>query len=320
LERAIGRSNSVVEVLLSTFNGESYLLQQIDSIRNQVGVETRVVVSDDGSTDQTIFLLDEYKKQNPYCSIEVFRGPQNGFAQNFLSLIYRASLEANFYAFCDQDDIWDPEKLNAAISYIEAAQLDSNIPALYVSNVRIMNSLSTGQNTRLFTKIDQPEIRRLATGNIAPGFTFVMNRALLQLLRKSNFLPVPAHDWYTILVATTCGGKVLVDQSTYSAYRQHSLNHIGASRSLLASLNRLFSGQYIENVFQMELALKEFEPFMTNEGKDLLAFYNALHLGYFRRICALVSFRPKRSSFVESAVFWGFLAFVPFVLRKRRFR
>ena len=102
-------------ILLSTYNGQQYLPELLDSVENQTGVEKEIIVRDDGSQDQTLNILQKYKKQ--YENIEIHSSTNIGACKSFLSLIQLAKEKDNYdyAAFCDQDDVWLPQKLSAAI-------------------------------------------------------------------------------------------------------------------------------------------------------------------------------------------------------------
>ncbi len=108
-----------VAILMGTFNGEKFLREQLDSIATQTHQNWVVVASDDGSCDATLEILRDYQKRWGPERIEIRNGPQKGFAQNFLSMACDPRIKADFYAFCDQDDVWLPEKLAVAIDHIE---------------------------------------------------------------------------------------------------------------------------------------------------------------------------------------------------------
>jgi rhamnosyltransferase len=120
-------------VLLSTYNGEAYLREQIDSILAQIDVSVELIIRDDGSKDSTVKIINEYKNQ--YVNVLILDSYKNlGPANSFMELLY-ASGDADYYAFAEQDDIWLPEKLSKAIGIIEHKNIDgSSSPVLYASN------------------------------------------------------------------------------------------------------------------------------------------------------------------------------------------
>ena len=96
-----------VRVLLSTYNGETYLREQIDSLIKQIGLVVKIAVRDDGSTDATLDILEEYRKKG---LLEYFAEENVGYRKSFLTLSSYFVGKADYYAFCDQDDVWKPNK------------------------------------------------------------------------------------------------------------------------------------------------------------------------------------------------------------------
>ena len=121
-----------VQVLLSAYNGEKYIQEQIDSILNQSNVEVSLLIRNDGSTDDTRKILDSQSTQNIKC----INDKNIGLVRSFVELINQAD-EAEYYAFSDQDDVWDNDKLCSAISMLEDYK---NMPAVYSSNARLVDS------------------------------------------------------------------------------------------------------------------------------------------------------------------------------------
>ena len=115
-------NNPEVLVLLSSYNGEKYIKEQIDSILTQKNITVKLFIRDDGSTDATRNILKEYEK---YSNCVVVFGDNIGAANSFLWLIQNAH-SSGYYAFSDQDDIWDRDKLSSAISIIKST--GSTIP------------------------------------------------------------------------------------------------------------------------------------------------------------------------------------------------
>ncbi len=122
-----------VVVLMSTYNGEKYLREQIDSILGQRDVEVSLLVRDDGSTDATLAILDEYKTSGV---LDYYCGSNIGPARSFMHLLQNAP-ESDFYAFSDQDDIWMDDKLLAATSTLKGHESE---PALYFSQTQLVDA------------------------------------------------------------------------------------------------------------------------------------------------------------------------------------
>lgn len=170
-----------VLVLMSTYNGEKYLREQLDSIFYQKNVEVKVLVRDDGSKDGTINILDEYSKYNHLFYI---KSENINWMHSFWVLVNMAN-GFDYYAFSDQDDIWDEDKLFRAVLKLEKY---GNTPVIYCANQRIvdkdMNILTHTEDTvdiSNFTILDF-----LVHGNVFRGCTEVWNIALQQYVLTKN--------------------------------------------------------------------------------------------------------------------------------------
>ena len=104
-------------ILMSTYNGEKFINEQLQSIENQTHKNWRVVISDDGSSDNTIAIAKQFQEKWGNNRLEIRTGPQQGFCLNFLSMACDTNIKADLYAFSDQDDVWMKEKLERAIHY-----------------------------------------------------------------------------------------------------------------------------------------------------------------------------------------------------------
>lgn len=217
-----------VLILMSTYNGEKYLKTQIDSLLAQTNVNVSIVVRDDGSTDGTISILNEYKKRN---ALEWYSGKNMGPAGSFLDLIYNAPLGYDYYAFCDQDDYWMEEKLYNAVTQLENYYAR---PALYHCELEIvdedLNYIRTTHNSKKTEYIDQT----LMVFYI-PGCTMVFNNCLLEIVQKKipRFDLITMHDCWMYYICLGIGGQIISDCKAYIKYRQHGNNAIGASRITL---------------------------------------------------------------------------------------
>lgn len=212
-----------VVVLMSSFNGQEFIQEQIESILHQKNADIYLIIRDDGSTDNTLSILRNYQNNYPE-KIEVIEGTNIGWRESFFKLIsYAGERYANsdYFAFADQDDIWLPVKIEKAIEKLNG---NRSIPSLYCSNLLYYKD---GRNYGPIRKgsIDVTYKKSLVR-NQATGCTVIFNRKLLQqLITGLPEIPI-AHDYWTYLVACLCG-KVVVDNEAYILYRQHNNNQIG---------------------------------------------------------------------------------------------
>lgn len=211
--------------MLCTYQGQRYLEEQMDSFGAQLHRNWEVWASDDGSTDDTQVILEKYKKNWPDGRLSIRIGPGKGFVANFLSLTCDPCIGADYYAYSDQDDIWEPRKLARAVEWLKS--VPENIPALYCSRSRLVdaNNKEIGLSP-LFRK--PPSFANALMQNIGGGNTMVFNTAARNLLLEAGGdCSVVSHDWWVYMLVTGCGGKVFYDSLPFLRYRQHDENVVG---------------------------------------------------------------------------------------------
>jgi glycosyltransferase involved in cell wall biosynthesis len=228
----------LITILLATYNGQRHLVEQLDSIFQQTHQHLKVVASDDGSTDRTLEILQQYP-------IQIHAGPGQGFAANFLYLIELVDDSSDYYAFSDQDDVWDLDKLQRSIDFL--ASIKQTEPALYCGRTLFVNeNLECIRPSPLFKK--PSGFLNALVQNIAGGNTMVFNRAAFNLLRQTkNKAAIVSHDWWAYILISGAGGHVFYDPIPSLRYRQHQNNLIGSNHSWLDRFYRirsLFQGQH----------------------------------------------------------------------------
>jgi rhamnosyltransferase len=207
---------------MSTYNGEKFLLEQIDSIFTQkTNAEISLYVRDDGSNDRTIEILEKYKKQNNV-DIEIYQGANAGPADSFLDAIRKCPI-ADYYAFCDQDDVWEDNKLSVALDEIG----EDEKPCLWISNYAVVNTDLQIIIPKAITTPCTDDLRVIFYNNV-PGCVMVFNRQLLYALRKMDIDAIRMHDIMALNIALICG-KVKFHQESLIKYRQHGNNAVGFS-------------------------------------------------------------------------------------------
>lgn len=283
---SVYREKDLVAILLCTFNGEKFLQQQLDSLSQQTHTRWVLHASDDGSTDQTWHILEAYQRARPNGQVYLYRGPQKGFAHHFLSLAKRANAQAPFYAFCDQDDLWDPKKLETALCFLNAAQEDK--PALYCGRT----SLIDGQGKRLglsplFTK--PPTFSNALVQSLAGGNTMVFNEKACSLLcLVETHIPIVSHDWLLYQLVTGCEGHVFYDEIPLILYRQHPKNTVGANNNMLARIKRirlLIKGRFYQWNTNNIKVLQFVSLLFTPKNREILKnFDKARQVGLLKRL------------------------------------
>ncbi len=240
-----------VDVLMATFNGESFLSEQLDSILSQESVSLRIVISDDGSSDQTLDIVKTYAEK--YKNIEIVSGPCMGAARNFFFLL--GFSKADFVAFSDQDDIWEPNHL---INAVTALRNCADSPAMAFSNVRILSEKKFLFAPAYVNRI--PSIENRFFENLARGCTIVLNRNLLEILKLNTPKNAIMHDYWVYLVASCIGRVVLVAEISVN-YRLHDSNLVGISRKI--SLKRF--ANLTRKSWPLSAQLKELEVFHSHQ-------------------------------------------------------
>lgn len=228
-----------VAVLMSTYNGERYIKEQLDSIFNQQGVNVKLFVRDDGSSDSTVDILRVYAEKYPMEIIQDGENVRPG--ESFMRLVYKyADENYPYYAFADQDDSWLADKLLTAVHAIKNVQKQG--PILYSSNQYIyINGENKGDRHK---KAQRTDLISHMTKNTIAGCTFVFNAKLAQLVAKAGrpdrrIIKYRLHDAWLMLVAIVCG-QVIYDESSHMLYRIHSENTVGIKKtSLTKRIDRL---------------------------------------------------------------------------------
>lgn len=226
---------SRINVILTTYNGERFLREQIDSLLAQDNDKFRILAFDDGSTDGTLDILESYAKKYPE-KIFVNKNKKNlGAGKNFLnavSLINRASRENNeYFMFCDQDDVWRPNKISVTLKRMRQMEkrYGAGAPLLvYTDAVVVNDSLDTICGS--FFEISKLEPKKhslnsLLMENKCIGCTAMLNKPLASLI---TVIPENAryHDWWTALTAASFGHISYLPEKTL-LYRQHGGNVVG---------------------------------------------------------------------------------------------
>jgi glycosyltransferase involved in cell wall biosynthesis len=196
-------------ILMGTYNGEAFLAEQLLSIENQSHKNWRLVISDDGSSDATLTIAREFQKKWGSDRLAIREGPIQGFCTNFLSMACDPTIKADYYAFSDQDDVWNNDKLSKALRYF-TAENHLETPRLYCGRVQLAdkNLVLLG----LSPLFEMPRsFRNALVQSIAGGNTMVFNQSAKELLEKAGLQHVVSHDWWLYQIIKGAGGVVYYD-------------------------------------------------------------------------------------------------------------
>ena len=260
--------NPSIAVAMSTYNGESHLEQQLDSVLGQDVGNLSVYVRDDGSQDGTLALLESYERQG---SIHLLRGENVGVVASFLAAIAAVPCDVEFIALCDQDDEWHVDKLSRALSVL--GQKDNSVPQLYCSEYRFcdadMNPTGRSHLNRIGVSFPTMLYENMVSGN-----TMVMNRALANRVNEAGREGVYSHDWWIALVATALG-ELTFDDFVSLEYRRTGSNASptgsGGLSLLRYRLRTFFEKGELTNVArQLERLYRLYADEMPSERRALL--------------------------------------------------
>lgn len=265
-----------VAILLGTYNGEKYLAEQLDSYASQTHGNWKAWASDDGSSDATPSVLRDYQRLWGAEKLAILDGPAGGCTRNFLSLATSSAISADHYAFSDQDDIWEADKLQRALDWLETQP--PGVPALYCSRTMFVDEANHDiAMSQLYTR--PPGFANALVQNIASGNTMVFNRAARQLLCAAGAdADVYIHDWWLYMLVSACGGVVHYDPHPTLRYRQHDINLIGMNtgwKARLARMRMLFAGRLEEWDEQHVRALQKLDCHLTAQSKRTLNLFAA---------------------------------------------
>ncbi|MEN8169038.1 MAG: glycosyltransferase family 2 protein [Pseudomonadota bacterium] len=276
-----------VDVLLSTYNGSSYVREMLDSLLQQSFQGFDLLVRDDCSTDNTLSILNEYRSRfnGRLRVIDDSRG-NLGPAQSFKALLNET--EADYVLFADQDDVWLPEKVQVLVAeMIEEEKRSPGIPVLVHSDLEVvdenMHSISSSFWGYQGLKPDRTGLSNIMIQNIVTGCATVVNRALVEMMKD---MPEEAtmHDWWAAMVASTFGviGTVSVP---LIRYRQHGANTLGAKRYgpgyVIKRGISVFSSQRLSEFrSSISLSQKQAEAFLDRYSSELSSEQTSLLEGF----------------------------------------
>lgn len=292
-----------VAILLSTYNGARFLPAQLDSFRRQTEPNWLLLWRDDGSTDATVSLMQAFTREVGEDRCRRVEAPGRlGVAGNFYALLAAAQPLGLPIAFSDQDDVWLPDKLARALAAL--APLPG--PALYCSRqILVDDALVPIGPSAPFCR--PPGFAAALTQNIATGCTIVLNPAAACLVAGSEPPHGPLHDWWSYLMVTGAGGRVIADAEPTMLYRQHAANLVGAPstrRRRAAAALRRGPDAYLAMLRANVAALCVAADRLTPEARRTVALVDhALRGGPLDRLRALFLPGLQRQTRLETALF-----------------
>lgn len=290
-------TNDKVAIILATYNGAKYLEDQLISLLDQTHKNWDLYIRDDGSTDRTLEIIDYFKNNNPEKKVVVNTGKRLGFVKNFMSLLASEEIVADYYALCDQDDVWLPEKLERALAVLSAR--GEKRYDLYCSRVIYTDgNLETLGVSEVFS--GPKNFKNAIVQNVAGGNTFVLTATARKLVSRTLEADVPFHDWWIYLLITGSGGEVFYDEASYIYYRQHQAAIVSGSLGLKKRFERvikMLQGQIANWNDRHQEALKRYEYLLTADAINVKNIYFSIrNKNILRRIFLLNSSNVYRQT------------------------
>jgi glycosyltransferase involved in cell wall biosynthesis len=282
-----------VSILMGTYNGEKFIEEQIQSIIDQTYKQWCLYIQDDGSTDRTLKIIEQFAELYPKRIIILHKeSSQHGAKENYVTLCeYMLHTEYPYIMFCDQDDVWKKDKIEVTIKKMKQEERDNKSALILVhTDLEVVDEKlnSIKQSYMKYRALDPQCVatNRLLMQNNVTGCTIMINRPLLQkAFKECNSERIAMHDWWVALIASLFGKIVYIDEATIQ-YRQHSNNVIGAIKvnSINFVINRLRDNAHVKKVLEMSI----------NQAKELLVLCsNELSRYQYESIEALASIREK---------------------------
>lgn len=297
-----------VVILLATYNGGSFLSDQLQSFLAQTHANWILFWRDDGSSDDTVLVMESFAAQHGRC-VRVTHPPGHvGAAANFFSLIrtvYPMLSADDIVAFSDQDDVWLPSKLSRGVTALEAAE--QGVPALYCARLLLVDAalrrIGESAKPKRF-----PGFSTSLTQNIAAGCTIMLNRQAVAVVASITPPPAAFHDWWCYVLVTATGGAFLYDDHEVILYRQHGGNAVGApSHMLPRALAAMRRGPKVfMDLLRGHLDVLAAHPEILTKKvrEDVVRLQAAVRGGIRQRLLALHALRLRRETVLETVLFW----------------
>ena len=299
-------------VLLATYNAKAHLAELLDSLMNQTYEDFEIHYHDDGSTDGTLEIMEKYNADYPGKFFRIEGEPTGGAKQNFMYML--SKVEADYYFFCDDDDVWKEDKIKKELTLFDEA----DIPEAVFCDLQIVDNNLNEISPTFFAYVDRNPARtklsQLLIENMAPGCSMAINRKLRDLaIKQKELSQIPMHDHFIMALAAATGEIRYMDEPLV-LYRQTGENevgavHVGILGKVKRNLTDIFSGRVKKEkkAFHMQgynLAEAIAEIIDNQESKSFLeAFLETKEVSKFSRI----RFYKKNSIDKNSGNFWYYL-------------
>lgn len=302
----------MITILLSTYNGARFLPEQLASFDAQTDPDWCVLWRDDGSTDDTIAIMEEFRLRTKRCTRVAEPVGRLGPTASFLLLLQKVEGtlgSEDVVMFSDQDDVWLPEKIEKAKESL--ISIISSRPALYFARQKIvdMQLVPQSESRDITFNLSFPNC---LSENVVAGCTIALNRKAVEIINKSTPPTNTYHDWWSQIVLCAQGGLCIYDRSMVILYRQHSNNAIGAQRNRVARAIRAVRRgptQFMDLFYAHIEGLSANEEVLTDNARSFIfAIQNNTH-SRVAMIRTLLKYRIRRQDRLSTLLFF-FAAFV----------
>ncbi|MBP5221990.1 MAG: glycosyltransferase family 2 protein [Lachnospiraceae bacterium] len=289
-------NNPRTAILLACHNGEKYLAQQLESLFKQKDADITVFIRDDGSSDHTKEILKTWESEK--CIL--FFEDNIGAAESFLWLMDRAE-GFDYYAFCDQDDLWDSDKISCAVKQLEA---ERNRPSLYFSAKRIIGEDGTLlEEKSMSAEAGVYSLEKAVLGNNATGCTMVVNRRMRDLTVKYRPERMIMHDHWLYLLCLAAGGRVVYDDMPHMSYRQHGGNTLGDKIPLRKRLKNSSArrGKNLRRCIVQQI-LEQYAEEIPEENRRILREFALYQNGFQQKMALIRRIRAMQLSHIRKMI------------------
>ncbi|MCP1639094.1 glycosyltransferase family 2 protein [Streptococcus gallinaceus] len=295
-----------INILMSTYNGERFIAEQIRSIQEQTVTDWTLLIRDDGSSDQTPEIIQAFAQEDSRIRFINARERKNyGVIKNFYTLLKYE--EADLYFFSDQDDIWLPEKI--AMTLAEADHYSAEEPLLIYTDLKVVNQdlkVSSESMIRSQSHHANTQLVQELTENTVTGGTMMINHSLAQLWQGDE--EILMHDWYLALLAAAFGKLVYIDKAG-ELYRQHDSNVLGA-RTLSKRMQNWIRPQLLFSKYwslikgtQLQARYLLSHPLSPENREMVQAFVDIMEKGFLERARVLRRYGFRKNKAFHTFVF-----------------
>lgn len=311
-------------ILMSTYNGEHFIQEQLDSIIRQDYKTWNLLIRDDGSEDATRSIIQKYEKMDPRISIFKDADGNVGPKKSFLKML--TEVDAPIYMFADQDDIWHSDKVRQTVSWYQKHVKEPSEPTLVYTNMSTVD-----QNGNLLQKNVLPSDLRVSfvsslVMNVVTGCTVLVNQSLANKVKLSDSDSIVMHDWWMALIARFYGNIFYLPVTTID-YRQHSNNAVGVGHSLKSRLNKVMNFGKLKEAFALQMKQSNLlvtrinRTQLSDESNDLEEFIALEESGTFvSKFMWLIRHHVKKGTIVGTLSFYFLFLTSDNRLKKNRAR